>query len=572
MGEFLPQNESVRAYLLRRNTALKSVRSTWDPDWKACSDFVDSRRAQWTLTDTNQGGRRNRQVINPTALIAKRILQAGMMSGISPKSRPWHRLTLRDRDLANYGPVRSWLNIVEQRQRNLLSQSNVYRAMFDGYGDMAQYGVAAVHTESDPKHGIRGQAYPIGTYCLAQDSGGRVTTCYRELVMTIEQIVEKWGLGVLERCSKSTQDKWRERTYDAPVQILHVVEPRKNARYGSALATDMPFRSCWLELSADEGLELLHEGGYRELPIFGVRWDARGSDVYSRGFPGIDSQGDAQMIQTMERRKLQMIDKTVNPPMGGPASAGRPSLLPGDFTAVDSIVAGQKIEPLMLINPVAITEARTCIAETRQSIREVWYADLFLSLSQTDSRDMTAREVAERHEEKMIQLGPVFEAVSYEFLDPLITRSFYLALRRGEFPEPPEELDGEDLQIEYISIVAQAQKLLGVSAVERLVGITVQLAQIDPSALKKVNVPEVLDSYADFLGVNPDLIRSKEEVEKMVADEAKAQQAQAVGQNLIAGAGAVKDLAGAQLQDPSMLSQMLNGMPGVPVPPAPGRQ
>ena len=55
------------------------------------------------------------------------------------------------------------------------------------------------------------------------------------------------------------------------------------------------------------------------------------------------------------------------------------------------------------------------------------------------------------------------ERLNDELLDPLIDRTFAIMLRVGLIPPPPQQLQGQSIKVEYTSILAQAQKLLGIS-------------------------------------------------------------------------------------------------------------
>jgi len=150
-------------------------------------------------------------------------------------------------------------------------------------------------------------------------------------------------------------------------------------------------------------------------------------------------------------------------------------------------------------------------------------------LAQTDRRQITAREVAEKHEEKLLMLGPVLERLHTELLDPLIDRTFNILQDAGVLPEPPPELQGKDLNIEYVSVLAQAQRIVATGAVDRLVGFVGQVAGIYPEARHKIDITRAVDEYAESLGVDPSMVRSDDEVAMMAQAEAQqAQQAQAM--------------------------------------------
>ena len=127
---------------------------------------------------------------------------------------------------------------------------------------------------------------------------------------------------------------------------------------------------------------------------------------------------------------------------------------------------------------------------TDRSIRRTYSADLFLMLDSIDTPQMTAREVMERQQEKLQQLGPVVERLQDEFLSPIIERVYNIAERMGLFPPLPEELAermaDQDIKIEYISPLAQAQKMSGLVNIEQAVSFAGQMAQIYPEALKAI--------------------------------------------------------------------------------------
>ena len=169
------------------------------------------------------------------------------------------------------------------------------------------------------------------------------------------------------------------------------------------------------------------------------------------------------------------------------------------------------------------------IQECEQRIRRAFFEDLFLMLAQTDRRQITAREIEERHEEKLLVLGSVVERLNEELLDPLIDRTFSIMSRRGFLPEPPEELQGAPLKVEYISIMSQAQKMVGISGIERLTGFVGQVAQASPAVLDRINFDEAVEEYGRMLGVPPSVVLSDEQVAAIRSDrEQQAQAAQAM--------------------------------------------
>jgi hypothetical protein len=312
---------------------------------------------------------------------------------------------------------------------------------------------------------------------------------------------------------------------------------------------------------------MLRQSGFDEFPAMAPRWDVTGEDIYGTDCPGMTSLGDVKALQIEEKRKAQAIDKMSNPPLSGPATLRNVpvSSLPGGLTIYDQ-GERQALAPVYQVDP-RIQELMLDIQRTEQRIERAFYADLFLMLSMSDRRQITAREVEERHEEKLLMLGPVLERLHNELLDPLIDRTFAVMLRastdgngrwldRAVIPEPPQELRGVDLKVEYISILAQAQKAVGTVGIERIAGFVGGIAALNPEVVDKLDLDQMVDDYGELTGVSPKLVRPDDDVVARRAQRAKqlaAQQAIAQAQPM---AETAKTLTEAKPDGEDMLSQL----------------
>ena len=274
-------------------------------------------------------------------------------------------------------------------------------------------------------------------------------------------------------------------------------------------------------------------------------------------------------MQLEQRRKAQAIDKLVNPPMTAPSSLRnqRASLLPGDVTYVDIAQGQQGFAPAYQINP-RINELMMDIQENQGRIRRAFFEDLFLMIANDTRSNITAREIQERHEEKLLMLGPVLERLNDELLDPLIDRTFNIMMKFEMIPPPPKELQGMDLSVEYISVMAQAMKMVGISSIERTMQFAGQLAQAKPEVLDKINFDQAIDEYGAMLGAPPSLILDDETVAKIRADRAQAQQAQQQSMQMMQmaqqGAQTAKTLSETEVTSDNALNQMINNLRGTP--------
>lgn len=249
----------------------------------------------------------------------------------------------------------------------------------------------------------------------------------------------------------------------------------------------------------------------------------------------MEALGDIKMLQKIEEKKLKALDKLVDPPMNAPASMKQQggTVLPGGINYIDVGSGTQTFSPAYQVNP-NLQQIGFEIANVEQRIKRFFYNDLFLSII-TNERTMTATEVAKRWEEKLMMLGPVIERLHSELLDPVIERVFNIGNEKGLFPPPPPEIQGMDIKVEYISLLAQAQKMIGTTSIEQVAAFVGRLASVDPSVVQKLDLEETVDQYAELVGAPPKIIRTDEEMEAM----REAQKAQAQAQAILAASQSV---------------------------------
>lgn len=514
----------------KRLEALRSERSTFIPLYRELSDYHLAHRGRFLTSDRNKGYKRNTKQINNTSRMSARTLASGMMSGITSPARPWFRLSSGESDLDDVQAVKLWLHRVQQIMYKVFSHSNVYNSLHQLYAELGVFGTAAMGVYHDFENVIWCKPYTVGSYMIGLNSQNISDTFYREYEISVGQCIKQFGE---ENVSESVKQQWLNGNSEAWVKIIHAVEPNDNRDNISPLARDKAWRSVYYEKSAGtkEGEDkFLRESGFDDFPILTPRWDVTAEDVYATDCPGITALGDTKALQLAERRKYQAIDKIVNPPLQGPSSLK--NKLNGNSVGPNDIVwHEQNSEGLRSIYDFRpdLNAIAGEIMNVEGRVKRAFYEDLFLMLANTDRRQITAREVAEKHEEKLLMLGPVLERLHTELLDPLIDRTFNILQQNGVLPVPPPELQNRELNVEYVSVLAQAQRLVATGAVDRLVGFTGQLASVWPEARHKINASQAVDMYSESLGVDPSLIRSDDEVAAMAQAEAQqAAQAQAM--------------------------------------------
>lgn len=249
-------------------------------------------------------------------------------------------------------------------------------------------------------------------------------------------------------------------------------------------------------------------------------------------------------------------------------------MLPGGVTRFSAMLPNAGVKPAYQVNPdlQAIEET---IKVTQDAIKEKSFANLFLMLIDAErGQPITATEVTERQSEKLSILGPVLERLEGELLNPLIERTFNIMNTRGMLLPPPQEIQDMEMKIKYISILAQAQKMVGTTAMQQVLMYAQQLATIQlqlgqADVLDNVNFDEQIQEYADMLGIPAKTMNAPELRDGIRQAKQKAQKEAMAAQEAANTLGAVntastaaKNLGTTPMGQNSALDAVLAGIKG----------
>jgi len=564
--------EKRDAYLARL-TQLQADRSSWETHWSDLGRHILPRSPRFSTDDRNRGRPdRYAQIYDNNATRAKRVLSAGLMAGMTSPARPWFKLAPTAPELRDNHAVMLWLDEVVERMQMVFSRSNVYRVLPRMYDELGVFGTAATLVLSDFDSVIRCYPLSVGQYYLQQDWQGRITTCYRTFERSVSEVVKEFGY---DNCSTHVRQAFDNRQLDLPIKILHVIEPRadQERNANSPLATDMPWKSVYIEIA---GLDdrVLRESGFRMMRVLAPRWRVEGGDVYGIS-PGMEALGDIKQLQQEQLCKSKAIAYKAEPPLQVPLSvAGRNrDVLPGGVTYFeprtifphDQATPQGGVRTAFDVN-LDIGHLLIDIQDVRMRIERAFYVDLFLMLSSRDPQRMTATEVMERQEEKLLMIGPVIERMANELLEPLIDITFREMMEVGALPPPPQELLGADLSVEFVSILAQAQRAVGITSTQQYMNDVLLVAQTRPDVLDNINFDAWVRETARMRGVEADLLVDERMVQHLRDARAQAQAAQEQVAMAREQAGVVKDLSTARVNQDSALDEILRSMNGYAVP------
>jgi hypothetical protein len=317
---------------------------------------------------------------------------------------------------------------------------------------------------------------------------------------------------------------------------------------------EMPFASIYRE--ATEETKVLRESGFETFPALCPRWSVVSSDVYGYG-PGMKARGDAIQLQSEELDKSRAIKLKVRPPTQGPTQTkGQEArLVPGGHLTTDNPVG---VRPVYL-NDINLRDLGEDIARVEQRVNRAYYADLFRMMQALENREMTKGEALIRHEERLQQLGPFYESMQESTLEPAALGMARQVIQLGWLPPPPEELMDAPLDIEFVSVLALAQRLVGAAQVDRFLGTVRGIAGLDSSAVDNVDTDAVVDYYSDAFNVDPSLMREQSAVQAIREARAKALAAKDAANMANLQAGTAKLAAQAQAAAPADILSQFTG-------------
>jgi len=491
---------------------LKSKRANWESHWQEIADYVLPRRADVTKSRSS-GDKRTTLIFDGTALHACELLSSSLHGMLTNAATPWFSMRFKNEMLAADEESREWLEACTQSMYIALDRSNFQQEIHELYTDLVTFGTSCMMIEEDNQKLLRFSTRHIKEIYISENDKGVVDTVHREFKMTARAAYQRFGENLSRRLKKIAETN----PYDE-VTIHQCVKPNDQQNPYKMDDKSMAFTSIYYD---HEDKKIISVSGFNEFPFVVPRWLKSSSEMYGRS-PSMTALPDIKMINKMSETTIKAAQKMVDPPLLVPDDSFVLPVRtqPGGLNYYRSGTR-DRIEPLNIgaNTPVGLNLED----QRREAIRQAYFVDQLL-MSQ-DVR-MTATEVMQRNEEKMRLLAPVLGRLQAEMLQPLITRSFNIMLRKGLLPTPPVSLQGSTIDIEYVSPLARSQRTGDVQAILRSLEIITPLAQMLP-VMDYLDGDKLVKHITDVLGVPRKVLRSDQEVAEIREQQAEAQAQQA---------------------------------------------
>lgn len=554
-------NTDLAQYHIARHSTLKGERGVWDTLWQDIADLVMPRKAEILTRQSAPGTERTSQIYDNTAIYANQTLANGQLSYMTPADSRWFVFD-PPRSIKGIDQVDQWYQKCTEITQVILATSNFYSAIHELFFDDGAFGTSVILAQEGKRSPINFRTLNIGTYCIVEDSEGYIDTLYYERQLTCRQAEQEYGLENLSpKLRKEVEEAKVKGAYpDKKHDFIIAICPRMDSerQYGKKDGENKPIASLHIEVEAKH---VCRNSGFDEQPFCATRHLKWNSEVYG---------WCPSWVALPEARQLNFLTKQLD--VLAEIKAFPRMLVPDDLEGEIDIRANgityYKVGQDNAIPREWMTQGDYAIGLDREkrkqeNIEKAYHVDLFRMFASLD-KQMTAREVAERSSEKLIQFTPAFARKTTELLNPLLRRVFSLLARQGLFPPPPREAmiqggDGgwflDEPDITYTSRIALAIKAMHNASWIRTLETIVPLIPIRPDILDNYDIDKISRDGARNDGLPADWITPEEKRDEIRQSRAEA----AAKQAEIEQAAMMADAAGkaGNVKPDSVLGQAL---------------
>lgn len=510
--------------LLKRYESGRARRRLWEPHWQDIAEHLIPRKATISVTNVS-GQERQDQRFSSEGMHSHELLAANLQGTLTSRAFRWFDIRMAAEEMWSRPIVRQWFQDVSRDMWETTNRSNFQSQSHEFYLDIT--GLGTGHMVEDESRQTPGEfvftTYPIQNYIFEEDAEGRPYATCIELMFTLDQAIERFGVDNLP--GKLLAEA--KRTPDKQFPFLRWIMPRRIRDAATDNRQNRPWASIYISI---EGEQIVEEGGYHEFPSLIARWSKNTGEQYGRG-PGNTALPDMKTLDKATELGLDAWAKIIDPPLKikDDGVVGDIDNRTGGFTVVREMT---DIQPLDNGAARNLGTSEIKIEALQLSIRRAFFADQ-LQLPKLDRA--TTDEVRARVEAMQSVLGPTLGRLEDELLNPYVNRSFHIRRRANKLPDMPAELDdvGEALStVHYSGPLRRSERMTDVIAVQNFFGVIAPIAEVDPQALDLVDTDAATRFVADALDLPEELLRKQPALDAMRQqrqEESSQQQQMQVG-------------------------------------------
>lgn len=538
-NEALQDDELAKADIALQGQ-LAQERGPWESTWRLIDDrFPDGAGGFSAASPGRIRGERNFDSTHITAL--ERFAAAGVAI-TTPEEKQYIRPRFGDPELMKLPNVQRWCSKAGKRLYDIrhAPHTGFSVAANEDWDQLGRYGTSPMWADALPGRGLFYRTLHLSTCWIDTDFAGLVDTVVRKLckpVRHFEQMFKRENLT--PRMIKALEDNKPQTEFE----VFHLVMP--NTRWdGEALDwRRQPIASRYL--AVDEKM-YLRRSGYSTMPVSVSRHTTSPDEKYGRS-PAIKMQPTINGVNAMRHTTLRAGHKAVDPALLFADDGGVTKLVtrPGGLNPGMVDDGGRPLVARMPGGEGALPWAAQDIDSERGVIKTAFLEDFYRILTDPADR-MTTTQVLETMAKQGILVRPFAGRYAMEKQHPVSNRDLDLAMRFGQIePFPPEVVEaGAWPIIDYENPLAAMARAEATGKTLRFVEAITPIAQIDGGAVfDYLDTDTMVPGMAEEIGVNPEYIRTPEQVAAIRKARAEQQQQAQTIEQLQGAADAYQKIA-----------------------------
>lgn len=434
-------NKQIISKVLQRFNLLKSERSNFENMWQILAEYVWTKKANFTSSQTVGTFLNNKLFDNKAQLNAKSrasTLKSMVFGNFDFKFSPVGKNKDDDGYIKFFEKA---TEIIKQQMQNqnsgfdkCLTEAEDFDAVFGTdiifcdfkdkkiYEPKEQDG-QIVNILTDDKSHLSYKTLDLKECFLDEDAEGNVNYLFRSFTLTVEQCKEKFGI---ESLHKNLIEQLKSNS-NTRIPLINAIIPISGFEYLFDIKTDFEYIGLYIDLSNQH---LMSFTGYYEKPFFVHRENKKPDEKYGRSV-SMDAISTISLINRVSKDIILMFDRAGEPPIGITDDKAVVDTSSGSIT-VFSPQDGQPIFNLFneTGNPAVMVQWRE---QLYQELSNFYGLDKLLDFN--NQTQMTAEEARMRAQIRNQTLSDLVSNRVNERYTPLLQRTFNLLLINGYFDE-----------------------------------------------------------------------------------------------------------------------------------------
>lgn len=475
---------------------------------------------------------------------------AGLYGGLINPAARWFGLTVGQTSGAyqNYDlyDIYKSVEYITEFLYYMFNRTNFYESMRTVFSEWVRYGIGCMLVEEDNENFIFFNPLTIGEYYLGVNAKGEYTKLARTLSLTADQMLDAFG----DACPENVKACYQNGNHNQTFEVSHLICP--NPKDGTVSDSFKYVDLYWMNQGGSTEPAFLRKSGFYSNPIVVFSWERKNlRTIYPIGI-GEKILGDVRELQYTVKCLNLHKSYLAQPALALHTSLGKKPVLPGArfYTDQDPTKVASEIYRVASY----IAEFEDSRARLLDKIRKQSYADILMLFAQQDKGTMTAREVTAIVNEQMTLMAPVYLQAK-SGLETIFKRVLDICTRR-RILKNADIISPKDLNVEFLSSIAKAQRMAEVGSIEDMLMYITQLAQLKPEALDYINEDAIVMDIAERLG-NGAKINPSDVVAQIRQQRAEQQQAMMALEQRSQEMKIAKDASKAKLEPTNMLGQQV---------------